>query len=79
MVLESTGESTFKMILDLLKSLWKSSTITIDQMKRVCMTLFEVCFYKAYTSTIWLSKGYELLVEFLSLCVQYYTWRFLTF
>jgi programmed cell death protein 4 len=40
MVLESTGESAFKMILDLLKSLWKSSTITIDQMKRVCMTLF---------------------------------------
>ena len=34
MVLESTGESTFKMILDLLKSLWKSSTSTVDQMKR---------------------------------------------
>ena len=40
MVLESTGESTFKMILDLLKSLWKSSTITVDQMKRVSVTLF---------------------------------------
>lgn len=40
MVLESTGESTFKMILDLLKSLWKSSTITLDQMKRVSIMLF---------------------------------------
>lgn len=35
MVLESTGEKTFKMVLDLLKSLWKSSVITVDQMKRV--------------------------------------------
>ncbi|POI20515.1 hypothetical protein CIB84_015738, partial [Bambusicola thoracicus] len=34
MVLESTGEKTFKMMLDLLKSLSRSSVITMDQMKR---------------------------------------------
>ncbi|XP_060097651.1 programmed cell death protein 4 isoform X2 [Heteronotia binoei] len=34
MVLESTGETNFKMMLNLLKSLWKSAVITMDQMKR---------------------------------------------
>ncbi|XP_044294527.1 programmed cell death protein 4 [Varanus komodoensis] len=34
MVLESTGETNFKMMLDLLKSLWRSAVITTDQMKR---------------------------------------------
>lgn len=37
MVLESTGETNFKMMLSLLKSLWKSAVITMDQMKRVSM------------------------------------------
>lgn len=41
MVLESTGEKTFKMILDLLKSLWRSSVITMDQMKRVSVAFRE--------------------------------------
>jgi len=41
MVLESTGEKTFKMILDLLKSLWRSSAITMDQMKRVSVAFRE--------------------------------------
>ncbi|XP_042312329.1 programmed cell death protein 4 isoform X2 [Sceloporus undulatus] len=34
MVLESTGDTNFKMMLDLLKSLWRSAVITTDQMKR---------------------------------------------
>lgn len=34
MVLESTGETTVKMILKMLKSLWES-IITVDQMNRV--------------------------------------------
>jgi len=41
MVLESTGEKTFKMMLDLLKSLSRSSVITMDQMKRVSMAFKE--------------------------------------
>lgn len=35
MVLESKGEKTLKMILQLLKSLSVSSVITVDQMRRV--------------------------------------------
>jgi len=35
MVLESKGEKTFKMVLQLLKCLWVSTVITVDQMKRV--------------------------------------------
>ncbi|TMS23720.1 Programmed cell death protein 4 [Larimichthys crocea] len=34
MVLESKGEKTFKMVLQLLKSLSASSVITVDQMRR---------------------------------------------
>ncbi|KAM6972187.1 programmed cell death protein 4b isoform 2-T2 [Aplochiton taeniatus] len=34
MVLESKGEKTFKMVMNLLKFLWVSSVITVDQMKR---------------------------------------------
>lgn len=34
MVLESKGEKTFKMVLQLLKFLWVSSIITVDQMRR---------------------------------------------
>ncbi|XP_006630908.3 programmed cell death protein 4b isoform X1 [Lepisosteus oculatus] len=34
MVLESKGETTLKMILQLLKFLWESSVITVDQMSR---------------------------------------------
>ncbi|XP_069467875.1 programmed cell death protein 4 [Ambystoma mexicanum] len=34
MVLEATGETTYKMILKLLEALWKSSVITSDQMRR---------------------------------------------
>lgn len=34
MVLESKGDKTFKMVLQLLKYLWVSSVITVDQMRR---------------------------------------------
>lgn len=43
MVLESKGEKTFKMVLQLLKSLAASSIITVDQMRRVrCHLVFEM-------------------------------------
>lgn len=35
MVLEAKGEKTFKMVLQLLKSLSTSSIITVDQVRRV--------------------------------------------
>lgn len=35
MVLESKGEKTFKMVLQLLKSLSASSVIAVDQIRRV--------------------------------------------
>ncbi|XP_078499893.1 programmed cell death protein 4 isoform X1 [Lissotriton helveticus] len=34
MVLEASGDTTYKMMLKLLESLWKSAVITLDQMKR---------------------------------------------
>ncbi|XP_018418070.1 PREDICTED: programmed cell death protein 4 isoform X2 [Nanorana parkeri] len=34
MVLEASGDTTYKMMLQLLESLWKSGVITLDQMKR---------------------------------------------
>lgn len=34
MVLEASGDTTYKMMLQLLESLWKSGIITLDQMKR---------------------------------------------
>ncbi|XP_053305990.1 programmed cell death protein 4 [Spea bombifrons] len=34
MVLESTGDATYKMMLSLLEALWKSAVITLDQMRR---------------------------------------------
>lgn len=44
MVLESNGEKTFKMVLQLLKSLSVSSVITVDQMRRVWRHLVcELC------------------------------------
>ena len=44
MVLESNGEKTSKMVLQLLKSLAASSIITVDQMRRVCCHLVFKCF-----------------------------------
>ncbi|CAH2322536.1 programmed cell death 4 [Pelobates cultripes] len=34
MVLEATGDTTYKLMLNLLDALWKSAVITLDQMKR---------------------------------------------
>ncbi|XP_075071805.1 programmed cell death protein 4 isoform X1 [Mixophyes fleayi] len=34
MVLEASGDTTYKMMLSLLEALWKSAVITLDQMKR---------------------------------------------
>lgn len=49
MVLESKGEKTFKMVLQLLKSLSTSSIITVDQMRRVrCHLVFELCTAQTY-------------------------------
>lgn len=44
MMLESKGEKTVKMVLQLLKSLSVSSVISLDQMRRVRRLLvFELC------------------------------------
>lgn len=50
MVLESKGEKTFKMVLQLLKSLATSSVITVDQIRRVrCPLVFERCTARVYS------------------------------
>lgn len=57
MVLESTGEKTFKMMLDLLKSLWTSSVITLDQMRRVSMSFRSILEIENQKSIYRLFKG----------------------
>ncbi|XP_012519336.1 PREDICTED: programmed cell death protein 4 [Propithecus coquereli] len=66
MVLESTGENTFKMILDLLKSLWKSSTITIDQMKRG----YERIYNEIPDINLDVPHSYSVLERFVEECFQ---------
>ncbi|OWK07737.1 PDCD4 [Cervus elaphus hippelaphus] len=66
MVLESTGESTFKMILDLLKSLWKSSTITLDQMKRG----YERIYNEIPDINLDVPHSYSVLERFVEDCFQ---------
>ncbi|XP_023585701.1 programmed cell death protein 4 isoform X3 [Trichechus manatus latirostris] len=66
MVLESTGESTFKMILDLLKSLWKSSTITVDQMKRG----YERIYSEIPDINLDVPHSYSVLERFVEECFQ---------
>ncbi|KAF6110611.1 programmed cell death 4 [Phyllostomus discolor] len=66
MVLESTGESTFKMILDLLKSLWKSSTITVDQMKRG----YERIYNEIPDINLDVPYSYSVLERFVEECFQ---------
>ncbi|XP_032169780.1 programmed cell death protein 4 isoform X2 [Mustela erminea] len=66
MVLESTGESTFKMILDLLKSLWKSSTITLDQMKRG----YERIYNEIPDINLDVPHSYSVLERFVEECFQ---------
>ncbi|XP_021555565.1 programmed cell death protein 4 isoform X2 [Neomonachus schauinslandi] len=66
MVLESTGESTFKMILDLLKSLWKFSTITLDQMKRG----YERIYNEIPDINLDVPHSYSVLERFVEECFQ---------
>uniref|UniRef100_A0A7N5JP04 Programmed cell death protein 4 n=1 Tax=Ailuropoda melanoleuca TaxID=9646 RepID=A0A7N5JP04_AILME len=66
MVLESTGESTFKMILNLLKSLWKSSTITLDQMKRG----YERIYNEIPDINLDVPHSYSVLERFVEECFQ---------
>uniref|UniRef100_A0A6I8PG99 Programmed cell death protein 4 n=1 Tax=Ornithorhynchus anatinus TaxID=9258 RepID=A0A6I8PG99_ORNAN len=66
MVLESTGESTFKMVLGLLKSLWKSSTITLDQMKRG----YERVYSEIPDINLDVPHSYSLLERFVEECFQ---------
>uniref|UniRef100_A0A8C5YS08 Programmed cell death protein 4 n=1 Tax=Marmota marmota marmota TaxID=9994 RepID=A0A8C5YS08_MARMA len=66
MVLESTGESAFKMILDLLKSLWKSSTITVDQMKRG----YERIYNEIPDINLDVPHSYSVLERFVEECFQ---------
>ncbi|KAG8558557.1 hypothetical protein GDO81_017045 [Engystomops pustulosus] len=41
MVLEASGDTTYKMMLNLLECLWKSAVITLDQMKRGYDRIFQ--------------------------------------
>uniref|UniRef100_A0A5F9CHK6 Programmed cell death protein 4 n=1 Tax=Oryctolagus cuniculus TaxID=9986 RepID=A0A5F9CHK6_RABIT len=66
MVLESTGESTFRMILDLLKSLWKSYTITVDQMKRG----YERIYNEIPDINLDVPHSYSVLERFVEECFQ---------
>ncbi|XP_058553739.1 programmed cell death protein 4 isoform X2 [Neofelis nebulosa] len=66
MVLESTGESAFKMILNLLKSLWKSSTITLDQMKRG----YERIYNEIPDINLDVPHSYSVLEQFVEECFQ---------
>ncbi|XP_074238973.1 programmed cell death protein 4 isoform X2 [Saimiri boliviensis] len=66
MVLESTGESTFKMILDLLKSLWMSSAITVDQMKRG----YERIYNEIPDINLDVPHSYSVLERFVEECFQ---------
>ncbi|KAM9282485.1 programmed cell death protein 4 isoform 2-T3 [Cariama cristata] len=66
MVLESTGEKTFKMILDLLKSLWRSSVITVDQMKRG----YERVYREIPDINLDVPHSYSVLERFVEECFQ---------
>ncbi|KAM9380014.1 programmed cell death protein 4 [Phaethornis superciliosus] len=66
MVLESTGEKTFKMILDLLKSLWSSSVITMDQMKRG----YERVYSEIPDINLDVPHSYSVLERFVEECFQ---------
>ncbi|MGH0129067.1 UNVERIFIED_CONTAM: hypothetical protein FKN15_015666, partial [Acipenser sinensis] len=60
MVLESTGETTFKMVLQLLKFLWESSVITVDQMRRG----FERVYMEIPEINIDVPHAYSVLEQF---------------
>ncbi|XP_042711161.2 programmed cell death protein 4 isoform X2 [Chrysemys picta bellii] len=66
MVLESTGETTFKMMLDLLKSLWTSTVITLDQMKRG----YERVYREIPDINLDVPHSYSMLERFVEECFQ---------
>uniref|UniRef100_A0A452HIG7 Programmed cell death protein 4 n=1 Tax=Gopherus agassizii TaxID=38772 RepID=A0A452HIG7_9SAUR len=66
MVLESTGETTFKMMLDLLKSLWTSTVITLDQMKRG----YERVYREIPDINLDVPHSYSVLERFVEECFQ---------
>ncbi|KAH1167504.1 programmed cell death protein 4 [Mauremys mutica] len=66
MVLESTGEATFKMMLDLLKSLWTSTVITLDQMKRG----YERVYREIPDINLDVPHSYSVLERFVEECFQ---------
>lgn len=72
MVLESNGEKTFKMVLQLLKSLSVSSIITVDQMRRVwCHLVSELC-----TTLCFFGGGFFVVKGFSFSCraIKEFTW-----
>jgi len=60
MVLESKGEKTFKMVLQLLKFLWVSSVITVEQMRRG----FERVYMDIAEINIDVPRAYFILEQF---------------
>uniref|UniRef100_A0A8D0GAG6 Programmed cell death protein 4 n=1 Tax=Sphenodon punctatus TaxID=8508 RepID=A0A8D0GAG6_SPHPU len=66
LVLESSGEATFKMMLDLLKSLWRSNVITMDQMKRG----YERVFREIPDINLDVPHSYSMLERFVEECFQ---------
>ncbi|MBN3297209.1 PDCD4 protein, partial [Amia calva] len=60
MVLESKGETAFKMVLQLLKFLWESSVITVDQMRRG----FQRVYSEIPEINIDVPRAYSLLEQF---------------
>ncbi|XP_042192621.1 programmed cell death protein 4b isoform X1 [Callorhinchus milii] len=66
MVLESTGETTFKMILKLLKSLWESTVITLDQMNRG----FERVYKEIPDINLDVPQAYTVMEQFVDQCLQ---------
>ncbi|KAI1887002.1 hypothetical protein AGOR_G00201560 [Albula goreensis] len=60
MVLESKGDKTLKMVLQLLKFLWESSVITVDQMRRG----FERVYIEIAEINIDVPCAYALLEQF---------------
>ncbi|XP_015673600.1 programmed cell death protein 4 isoform X1 [Protobothrops mucrosquamatus] len=64
MVLESTGETNFKMMLSLLKSLCRSAVITMDQMKRGC----ERVYHEIPDINLDVPHSYSVLERFVEEC-----------
>lgn len=75
MVLESKGEKTFKMVLQLLKSLATSSVITVDQIRRVrCPLLFERCTASVYSLVFRVAFLFLLMLFPLYRAMKEFTW-----